>query len=209
MNIAKKFFNWLKKGSPNNAANPNPKAAAYNTANNNTFGPAITPLEISSQQEIVLGSFINIGNQDLASRGPNGEMLYSYKNLSFLAGCGHVISQLHAQNESGKTPIRGVGGRCLYCDAKYQQMAAKGLMSLDEADRRSLVCSECARVTVSGILCCPMHYTAIGDGNGNFVYLGPQEIEDQKRKDLVNKILSPFTSFLPRPQLPNIEDKDE
>ena len=209
MSIADKFFNWLTKSSVKNAANPKP--APHIPDSSAAQGP-MRPLEYNTREEIIIGSTINISTQDVLLKGPNGELVRSHKNLSVLCGCGHLISQLQPETEKGKSPKRGLSGKCLYCEDQFQEMVLKGKMTPMEAERRALVCSECARVTLSGVLCCPKHYISVADGSGQIVYLGPEEQEQRKREEIIGKIFSPFISVLTdqdNRQLPGPEDNNE
>ena len=90
-----------------------------------------------------------------------------------------------------------------YGIAIANELLSKGLISPLDAERYSLACSDCAKITISGKLCCPKHYIAIADETGNTIYLGPddqteqQQLEEQRaRQEIVQKILNPFMSLL-------------
>ena len=212
MSIASKFLNWLYKRSPHNAANPNPSAMPYDQDANGIPSNESQTIEISIEQDVIIGLPLSFGDEDTIARGPNGELIRSHKKIYILCGCGHIPSQLHAEKDAGKSPKRGIAGKCLYCEKEFQKMLKNGLVSGIEAERQSLVCTECAQLTVSGILCCPRHYAAIGDENGNIVYLGPDEQTQQKRNDTIQKILMPFAALFTepnKPQLPPPSDINE
>jgi len=211
MSFAQKFFNWLNKSSVKNAADPDPKTSPYVPDINNVQGQ-VTPVEYNTEQEVIIGSGINLGRQDVALQGPNGEFYFSSKSLSILCGCGHLVSQLHEETEPGKTPKRGICGKCLYCEVKFEKMVSKKLMTREEADIKSSVCTECARITTSGILCCPKHYTEVVDSDGKSLYLSPETVEVQNREEIISKIFSPFVSLFTEQnshQLPSPEDNNE
>lgn len=211
MSFAPKFFDWLNKGSARKAADPNPKPADH-VPDDSNFQGQVAPFEFNTHEDIIIGSSINLGRKNIRLQGPNGEFYFNHKSFSVLCGCGHLVSQLQPETVPGMSPKRGICGKCLYCEAKFEDMVSKKLMIREEADRRSLVCSECARMTVSGVLCCPKHCTAVTDDNGQIIYLGPEEQEQQKRKEVISKVFSPFISLLTEssnPQLPASEDNDE
>lgn len=196
MSIASKFLNWLYKRSSHNAADPNPSAMPYDQDTNGIPSNESRPIEISIEQDVIIGLPLSFWDEDTIARGTNGELIRSHKKNSILCGCGHIASQLHAENEHNKSPKRGIAGKCPYCEKEFQKMLRKGLISEIEAERQSLVCTDCAKLTISGILCCPKHYAAIGDENGNIVYLDPDEQAKQKREDLQKQILMPFAALL-------------
>lgn len=202
MNITAKLFGWIVKSSAKNAANPNPPAFPATPNVGGQFPIQQPPIEVAMEQEAIIGTDISLGHQDIASYGPSGELIRQRKNMSILCGCGHIVSQLQPTQEEGKSPLPGIGGKCFYCELELNEWALKGLIAPYEAQRQSLVCSNCAKITLSGKLCCPTHCTATIDGNGNTIYLGPddqarqQELaEQQARQETVQKIVKPFMSL--------------
>ncbi|MFA6186347.1 MAG: hypothetical protein WC770_03925 [Phycisphaerae bacterium] len=211
MSMASKFLNWLYKRSPHNAADPNPSATPYDQDANIPRNES-RPIEMAIEQDVIIGLPLSFEDEDTIARGTNGELIRSHKKISILCGCGHIASQLHAENEAGKSPKRGIAGKCLYCEKEFQKMLKKGLISEIEHERQSLVCTDCAKLAISGILCCPRHYAAIGDENGNIVYLDPDEQAKQSRKDIQKQILMPFaTLFIKQnqPKPPSSSDINE
>jgi len=209
MNIASKLFGWLIKGSAKNAANPNPAATAANPNFSGGFPGQSQPIEVASEQDLIMGTNLILGCQDSFAKGPNEELITTHRNVSILCGCGHIVSQLHPTQEQGKAPVRGIGGKCFYCDMAYSELLSKGLITAFEAERQSLVCSDCAKITVSGKLCCPKHYIATTDESGNTIYLGPEEheqlAEQQARQEIIQKVFNPFIALLSgqKPEEPN------
>jgi hypothetical protein len=209
--IASKFLNWLYKRSPHNAADPNPSAMPYDQDVNDIPFNESQIIEMSIEQDVIIGLPLSFGDEDTVARGPNRELIRSHKKNSILCGCGHIAPQSPSANEQGKISGRKIIGKCFHCDNDGNKMLQKGLISPLEAARQSLVCNECARL-VSGVICCPKHYVAASDENGNIVYLGPDEQTQQKRKDTIQKILMPFAALFTKqnqPQLPPPSDVNE
>lgn len=200
MNIASKLFGWLSKGSTKNAANPNPAATPVNPNFSGGFPGQSQPIEVAVEQDLIMGTNLSLGCQDSIAKGPNEELIRSHRNMSILCGCGHIVSQLHPTQEQGKAPVRGIGGKCFYCDMVYSELLLKGLVTQSEAERQSLVCSDCAKITVSGKLCCPKHYIATIDESGNTIYLGPEEQEQlegqQSRQEIIQMVFKPFIALV-------------
>lgn len=100
-------------------------------------------------------------------------------------------------NEENKH-IRGIAGKCYCCSLELQALLDRGEISVFEADRLSYVCTDCAKMTTSGRLCCPKHYTPAADPDGNVCYLDPEQAETDSRKNMVKRILTgvalPFLS---------------
>ncbi len=206
------FFKWLSKMSPYKASDPNPTPYSSNAYNDYFHDDTIHPIEMSVEQEDLIGSCFNAGVQAGIGRGAKGQLVSFRKNISVLCGCGHPVSQLHAENESGKSSKRGLAGKCFYCSKEFQKSVTKGLISEMEAERLSLVCTDCARMTISGVLCCPRHFAAIEDEKGNTIFIGPDEMVQQSRKQTINKILAPFAALFSepnQPQLPQSKTKHE
>jgi len=211
MSIASKFLNWLYKRSPHNAADPNPSATPYDQDANDIPYNKSHPIETFIDQEAFLGSILNFGIQKGIERDANGQLIRFHKRLSIVCGCGHIVSQLQAENEHGKSPKKGLEGICFFCEQELQKMVKKGKITEIEAQRQSSVCSECARM-VSGVLCCPKHYVEVSDENGNTVYISKNEHDEQGRKKITQKILMPIALLFTepvQPQLPEPEDTNE
>jgi len=200
MNIASKLFGWLIKGSAKNAANPNPAATPASPNFNRGFPGHIPPIEVAVEQDLIMGTNLSLGQQDSVAEGPNGELIRSHRNMSILCGCGHIVSQLQPTQEQGKAPVRGIAGKCFYCDIEFNELMSKGLIAPFDAERQSLACSDCAKITVSGKLCCPKHYIAIIDEGGKTIYLDPEEqeqrVEQQARQETIQMIFKPFIALL-------------
>ena len=204
MSISAKLFGWMVKRSVKNAAHPNPPATPATVNVDDKFGGQQTPIEFAEERDLIIGTDISLGHQDSVGYGPDGSLVRRHRNMSILCGCGHIVSQLQPVQEEGKAPLPGVMGECFYCRLELNEWVQKGLISPFEAQRQSLICSNCAKITLSGKLCCPKHYTVTIDANGNTVYLGPEDqakqqelAEQQARHETVQKILTPFrTLFL-------------
>jgi len=209
MNVALKLLGWLRKQSPLNSANPNPGTSPYNAGVYNTPHGGAQTIETSNEEELTLGLNLRLGQQDSAVRGPAAELLRSRKGIYALCGCGHIAYQVQPTNKPGQQPIRGIAGKCAYCEGDFQEPLAKGLITLLEAERQTLVCSECARLTTSGILSCPKHCVAVTEGNGQTVYLGPEEQTQLDRKQTTQKILTPFIWLFSEQNQIQITDQDK
>lgn len=203
------FWKWLLKLSPAKASIPNPTPSTENLYNCNFPGGG-HPIEMSVEQDNLIGSRVSFGIQNSVGRGTNGQLLRIRSKTSILCGCGHIASNLHAENEHGKSATRGIAGQCLYCAKECRELEEKGYISEADADRMSLVCTDCARMA-SGVLCCTRHCIAVEDGNGGVIYISRSERERQKQEELVHKILSPVFSFFCEPsqsQLPQPENNN-
>ncbi|MCF7955169.1 MAG: hypothetical protein K9M75_05150 [Phycisphaerae bacterium] len=195
MDIAMKLFHWMLKRSHRASANPNPNPMPMPSQSTHRGYSQGTPIEALIEEDATIGINFSPGKQHGLHRGPSGELIRSHRNISILVGCNHIVSQLQASHEQGKSPVRGIAGKCIYCEKEFSKSVQKGQLDPFEAERMSLVCTDCARLTVSGVLCCPRHYVAVDNGNNQIEYLGPDEQAKQSRKQLVENILTPITGL--------------
>lgn len=105
--------------------------------------------------------------------------------------------------------MRGIAGKCFYCDAEYQKLSQKGQISPFDAERLSLVCADCGKITLSGQLCCPKHYTAVLNPDGTTTYLSPEDTEEQNRQNTIKNILGSMAQlFGKETSEQNIQDQN-
>ena len=197
-NSVKKLFESLFFRSPAQAANPN----ATPQSPDDPFTP---PMPEQSQP---IESFfegdrfgpVQMGKVEFAGRDLSGQLVRGSANHHVMLGCKHLVRQIQPeQTDTQKT--RGVAGSCNYCDLEIQSeqqrriTANEPLLPLSEAIRLTLVCTECARISVSGKLCCPRHSRIVDDGSGNNICLDVEELESQAKKTSVMKILMPLLSL--------------
>ena len=90
--FASKIWHWLFKRSSQSASNPNPGTMPYNSGFSSTAPSGSEIIEISTEEEVLLGSTISLGNQVTAIRGPQGELIRSLKKMSVFCGCEHLVS---------------------------------------------------------------------------------------------------------------------
>ena len=188
-NINLKFWQWLLNRSSQNAAMPNVQPNTNDSVGRINIPIDTEPLETYIETGSLLGSLIKIGSEEGALRGPNGQLIRSHNKLSILLGCNHVVTQFQALDKEDRH-IRGIAGRCFYCDLEGQELLQKGLITVFDSERLSLVCTDCAKITNSGQLCCPKHYTAVSNPDGTTTYLSPEDAEEQDRQKTTKTILS-------------------
>jgi hypothetical protein len=193
--FASKLWHWLTDRSPRNAATPvvQPRSADY--APELGIPPASETIEVNVETECQSGSPVEVGEVKSLLKGPDGELVRTKKKMILIVGCNHAVSQFQAVDEKGRH-IRGIAGPCYHCASRYQQELSKGRITAFDAARLSLVCSDCGKITSSGLLCCPKHYAAEANPDGTTTYLGPQEINRRQQQDTVRMILGPITSLL-------------
>lgn len=142
----------------------------------------LKPIETSIETQSVIGLFHQSGHVDDAAQGPDGELVASRDNRqSILAGCGHIAQLQDSVTDQNQYPR--IAGVCAYCLAENAELVEREEISPLEAERLSLICSDCGKVTTSGLLCCPRHYTVIERPAGKIIYLDPQEAKQLKRKE--------------------------
>lgn len=191
INIASKFWRWLFMRSPHNAANPNPGATPISAGYSGAMPGTVEPIELAIEEDAVLGSALSVQNQTIAVHGPSGELIRTKKNHGLFCNCGHLVATLFQPGKDNNARY-GMACKCYVCQAENELLVLAGLISSYEAELRSLVCNKCIRVTVSGRLCCPRHSMAVPDANGTTVYLGPEEQQELKKKQVMQAILQPI-----------------
>jgi hypothetical protein len=192
MTILSRVLAWLLKLSLRN--NIPPSAGAMPCVRNAQHAQqnGATPLEISSKEEATWGLNCVMGQQDYAARGPRNEFIRSHSKGNVLCNCGHIAYQMQAIDKPGEQAVRGIAGQCQYCVAEFEKAVQKNEMTPEEAERRSLVCSECAKIIKDGILSCPRHCVAMTDVDGQTIYLDSAQTAELDRKQAVQNILSPL-----------------
>lgn len=211
-----KFWHWIFKRSPQNAANPNPGTMPYDSGIASGVNNTSQLIEVSTDEIVCLGSTISFGTKKTLARGSTGELIRSRKEISVMGTCGHLIPYKDLQdsksssskNSEEKQTSKKKVGKCYYCETDNLKLVAKGYMTLDEAELGSLVCKDCIESTVSGKLACPNHYREIPDINDKAVYLGPKEQEQLKRKQTIQDFMD-RVSFLFCKDYPSEESKGE
>jgi len=192
-----KFWGWLLQRSPQNADRPDIQQQAFDTVADVGFPAGAQPIEISSETESLVDSPIKLGSVDAASKGSEGQLIRAHNSLVVILGCGHAVKQSQAADDDERH-IRGIAGRCPYCFAEIEELIAKGKVEIMpfDAERLSLVCSDCGKITTSGFLCCPRHYKDVPNPDGTVTYLGPEDAEEQARQNTAKAILSALGSLV-------------
>lgn len=189
-----KLWHWLINRSPRNAATPDVQSHPVGDASGPVIPSGSEPIEIILQTESITGMQSEVGSIESFLKGPDGQLIRANRKFAILLGCEHAVTQLQAVDQQDRH-IRGIAGRCFYCTSQYQEQLKKGKITPFDAERLSLVCTDCGKVTTSGLLCCPKHYTAVTNPDGTIAYLGPEELRETKMRDTFRMILSPIVSL--------------
>lgn len=177
-----RFWHWLFNRSPRNAATPKVQPIPPMTVPSPGTQDGSCPIETNIRTESIVGLLSKLGVVESASRGPDGQLITAEDKFALILGCGHLVDQVQAVDREGEH-IRGIAGQCEYCVRKNQELLSKGKISIFDAERLSLVCSDCGKTTTSGLLCCPKHYREVVNPDGTKSYLDPgqsQQIERQQ-----------------------------
>lgn len=183
-----KIWEYIFRRSPQNAAKPdvgyeNPEITGGSAS---AVGQ---PLETNARFESILGFCTKVGSIDSAAKGPYRDLITVHNHQSILAGaCNHVVTQIQSV-DTEQHHVRGLAGPCVCCTHENQQRLQKGEISPPDAERLSLVCSDCGKITTSGLLACPRHYTAVAGPDGKTIYLDPEEAKQLKRKETLSRSL--------------------
>ena len=189
MKFSLKFWQWVLNRSPQNAAKPNVQSNPIDNVGNASIPIGTEPLETYRKTGFILGSPIKIGFEEGTLRGPGGQLFREHNELSIPIGCGHIVCQIQAVDQQDRH-IRGIAGSCFYCAPESQKLLQKGKITALDAERLSLVCTDCGKITISGQLCCPKHYTQVTNPDGTITYLSPEDAEEQDRQNTTKTILN-------------------
>ncbi len=187
------LFDILAKQSSLNTINPDPNAQSQ--PGSGQLPGHVRRRERAYVIEEFLGIIPQMGRLDSALE-LDGELIRTRQYTSILCGgCGHIV-QVQDRDKPEKS-LRVVEGICQFCEEAYVKVYQNNnsLITPEEIHRRSLVCSDCAKITESGTLCCPNHYAKVKDDEGKSQYLDPNDQEEQDRKQVVQGILTPFLSL--------------
>ena len=153
-NLLSTLWHWLTGRSPGKTAapaTPPTQSPPPGPPGWPGHGVPVQPLERSIETASMGGLFNELRHEDNRYRGPNGEIVHCCDDQRYiLAGCGHPITMGQIESDGKKDHGRQFGGLCVYCRREYQPLVDKGQMNPLEAERLSMVCSDCAQMTTSG-----------------------------------------------------------
>jgi len=203
-----KFWQSILNRSPRNAAAPDVQPIPPVSIPSPYVSESGCPIETNVRTESIGGLFFKLGSTQSASRRPDGHLMTTEDELAQILGCGHKVTQLEAVDRPGEH-IRGIAGACECCKAENQRLLSKGKLSILDAERLSLVCSDCGKITTSGLLCCPRHYVAVVKPDGTTTYLDQEQSEQLERQIATTMVLGPlFALFGENSQQP-LQSKKE
>jgi len=177
---------------------PNPTS----TAGWSSSGLPLQPRECNVEVYSIGGLQNELSQVERRYRSADGGIVRHYEDRrSLVAGCGHTA--VPRQDNSEKYPDhRGIGGLCSFCLREYYSLVEKGQMDPLEAERLSIVCTDCARMSVSGHLCCPRHRKAMVMPDGTTQYIDPDTAKSMSRQNTMAKALHAATWLFTEPQNP-------
>lgn len=192
----------LFRRSPKNAATPNVQPAPPAPSGWPNSGPPVQPLERNIEVRSIGGLLNELRRVDSRYRSADGEIISCCEDLGgIVCGCGHTTTALQAGTEKNIRE-KWIAGLCAYCVREYQPLVEKGEIDALQAERLSLVCSDCARMTTSGHLCCPRHATPLTAEDGTIQYIDPDTAKSASRQSTIVKALGVFQYLFGDPQNP-------
>jgi len=203
-----KLWDWLINRSPKNAAMPDVQPGPASDTANTTQPPGAQVVETNLAFQSCMGLLSRLGKEDSLLRGPDGNLVRVNEQVGILLGCGHVVTQLQAVDEKGRH-VRGIAGVCDGCFGENCRLLQKGRISALDAERLSLVCTDCGKITVSGHLSCPKHYSTVITPDGTPNYIDAEQAKEMKRQDTVRTALG-IIKFLfgeGQQEIPDKQDK--
>lgn len=200
--FASKLLTWLTNRSPRNAAVPNVQPGQSAPMGPSSCGGPVQPIERNVEVRSIAGLLNRAYQVDSLGRGADDELVrYRDDGGGILAGCGHTVREFEGQSEKHQDGRR-IAGLCAYCVREYQPQVQKGLMDPLHAERLSLVCSECAKISTSGYLCCPRHCAPTVGPDGSTHYVDSETAQKMARQDVVGKALRAVTWLFGDPRDP-------
>jgi hypothetical protein len=201
-----RLWQWFTRCS---APGATPSAVPYVPLNpagpgNWSNGLPFQPLERNVEVYSISGLKIELSQMERRCRSVDGEIIRLYENRRQIIGsCGHTLDATPSEGDPEKNPHhRKIAGQCVYCLREYQPLVEKGQMDPLEAERLSLICPDCARMSTSGRLCCPRHRKAVVMRDGATQYLDPDTAKSMARQDTIAKALHVVTWLFAEPQNP-------
>jgi len=201
MGVVSSLWHWLTGRSPGKTAAPAtppiqpppPGPPAWPG-----HGTPVQPLERSIEIASLGGLLTELRYEESRYRGPDGEIIrYCRDDTKGAYGCGHTGELLKA------------AGLCVYCLREYQPLVEKGQMHPLEAERRSMVCSACAQMTISGHLSCPKHRKAVVGPGGTTQYIDAETAKKMAREDTVVKAVNTLAWLFGTSQQPESKKEQE
>jgi len=211
MDVVSSLWHWLTGRSPGKTATPvappiqppPPGPPGWPGC-----GVPVQPREHSIEIASMEGLLNELRYEESRYRGPDGEIIHHcHGRRHILAGCGHPITMDEGDTGSKQDHCRQFGGLCVYCLHEYQPLVESGQMHPLEAERRSMVCSACAQMTISGHLSCPKHRKAVVGPGGTTQYIDAETAKNMARKDTVGKAVNALAWLFGTSQQP--ESKKE
>lgn len=167
--------------SPQNAAKPEVGGQFPDAFAEINLPPGSELIEADLQFESILGFVSKLGTVSSAAKGPDGQLIRVRNKQSIACTCGHVVSEREK-----------LGGICIHCLVDvYQKLRSRRCAGVAPTDVEPLffVCSDCAKMTRSGVLCCPKHYETETKSDGSESYLSPDDVREQKRQNHIKTVL--------------------
>ena len=142
-------------------------------------------------------SYCWIGEVASVWQTPTGEMVTCERGKGELCGCGHhAFSQEEIVTETGVH--RGIGGTCHDCSAEAKDKLARNEISLQQAERQSLYCTQCASHCdgCGRHNLCSRHTKLFTDADGQQQLLCPDCIAKADRKKFFKQTAAVFNWLL-------------
>ncbi|MEN6384779.1 MAG: hypothetical protein ABFD79_06240 [Phycisphaerales bacterium] len=179
------FDDFLNAGNSNCGEPYQPKPPAENKG-----APSADDFysELNKEIESIGGISLEFGNHEIKKIDANNHTIHVKVNRSHILGDGLLVSGVKPTDK-----LPGIAGVCIFCKQESADMYQKGLIDLQEAERRSLFstlsgsqCQGCLRRDVCVRHCCPV------DVEGEILNLCPlcvKAIEDNKLISMAKNVL--------------------
>ena len=212
-----KFWDWLFKRSPKNAAIPNVCSQPVGDTGFTNQSTGAECVETNIETQHILGLLLNMANVDSVYRNANGGLVRKNDDETVvMLGCGH-LGTTRRKGRSKDDKIKRIAGRCWRCHADLQKKlssrrgATFDLQELILAELKTLVCEDCAKITTSGHIACADHRAEVPAPDGTPTYVDVEQAKEVRRQDTVRTAVG-IVNYLfgeEQSQIPETQNKEK
>lgn len=187
MSIKTLFQKLLSRKTPT-AHLPYIPTPSNQSAHNTTFATDASYTETETDIHSIAGTSIAFGTQTTGQVDENDQARHLLQTQSQILGSEKLVTNIEPKEVAGQV-LPGVAGVCRYCQAEAAQAFEANLISIQDAQIKSLYdTSSAARCEICGINTCSRHCRPfpISDGQTQMVCMDcQQQIQKQLRRQRI------------------------
>lgn len=160
-------------------------------ANFSNLPPGFIPKETVFDTSRIPGTSLDVGLQARVLQSLDEELITCEQRIGIRCGCGHlvyVIDEIRTENFTQP----GVAGVCHECSKEAEENRKKGLITIQEAQAKSLYCTQCASHCdeCGRRNLCVSHTHLFEDTDGKRMLLCPDCLKKAEAEKFFKKTLS-------------------